>query len=103
MEAGVADGREVGWGERGAPWHLGIGMQGGLEDEAPVAGHYLPREQESEAACYVGGGSVVVGDIGWGLGRMGQVGQGKRVLKMLLGRKKKRNVRRWGMRSWTGK
>ena len=97
MEAGVADGREVGWGERGAPWHLGIGMQGGLEDEAPVAGHYLPREQESEAACFVGDGSVVGGDIGGGLGRTGQVDRDRTAPKMLLGRRKMKVVR-----SWTG-
>jgi len=33
---------------------------------------------------------------------MGQVGRDRTVLKMLLGRRRKKAVRRWGMRSWTG-
>ena len=72
---------------------LSIGRRGGLGAGDPVVGHCWPKEQESEAACFVGGGSVVGGDIGWRLGRMGQVDRDKMVQKMLVGRRKKKVVR----------
>ena len=74
-----------------------IGRRGGLEAGDPVAGCCWPKEQESEAACFVGDGSVVGGDIGWGLGRTGQVDRDRTAPKMLLGRRKMKVVR-----SWTG-
>ena len=101
-EAGVADDREEGLGEQGGPLPPSIGRQVGQGAGVPVAGRCWPKEQESEAACSVEDGSVGGGDIGWGLGRMGQVDRDRTVLKMLLGRRRKKAVRRWGMRSWTG-
>ena len=91
----MADGRGEGWGEQGDP--PGIGRQVGLEAGAPVAGRCWPKEQESEAACFAEDGSVVGGDIGWGLGRTGQVDRDRTAPKMLLGRRKMKVVR-----SWTG-
>ena len=76
---------------------LSIGRRGGLGAGDLVVGRCWPKEEESEAACFVGDGSVVGADIGWGLGRMGQVDRDKTVPKMLLGRRKKKVVR-----SWTG-
>ena len=81
---------------------LSIGRRGGLGAGDLVVGRCWPKEQESEAACSVEDGSVGGGDIGWGLGRMGQVGRDRTVLKMLLGRRRKKAVRRRGVRSWTG-
>lgn len=98
----MADGRGEGWGEQGDPLPPGIGRQVGLEAGAPVAGRCWPKEQESEAACFAEDGSVVGGGIGWGLGRQGQEGRDRTVLKMLLGRRRKKTAKRRGMRSWTG-
>ena len=93
----MADGKVEGWGEQGGPLLLSIGMQGGLGAGDPVVGRCWPKEWESEAVCFVEDGSVVGGDIGWGLGRFGRVDRDKTVPKMLLGRRKKKVVR-----SWTG-